>query len=207
MPDVRFLNTRSRFSSLLSSTRYRLTSLIQCWGQCSRLSIDWIQRNSRQPAHCPRLLRGLHHVLDRWILWGSQRATWSRQYVRVLVLVRKSCRLKLPSIFFCIGERELKRNGKHDLTLCSRRWVHHLDIFQEPRVIIRRRLRCRMVSTVNVLEMSADRSTVLSGIYPVIRECSIRPLCTDLINDSIRSQHYVSASNGPDSWLFPSNNS
>ena len=67
------------------------------------------------------------------------------------VLIRKSGRLKLPSILLCIGEHELKRIRKYDLTLCSRRWVHHLDFFQESCVIIRRRLHCCVVSTECVL--------------------------------------------------------
>ena len=103
-------------------------------GSILTLIIDWLPRHSSQLTHRPRLRRRWYCNLRRWILRGSQGTTWSQwttwhpQYVRILVLIRESGWLKLPSIFLCIGGHELKWNRKYDLTLCSRRWVHHLDV-------------------------------------------------------------------------------
>ena len=80
------------------------------------------------------------------------------------------------------------RKGEYDLTLCSCRRVHHLDVLQEPCVVIRRRLLCREVSTANVLkETRTNQSIVPSGASPVIRECpiSLRRAC--LISSLARS--------------------
>ena len=64
----------------------------------------------------------------------------------------------------------------------SRRWVHHVNFFQEPRVIVLCCVPCRMVSTTIALGWHATKQSVVpSGIYPVVREYTISPLRTRLI--------------------------
>ena len=65
--------------------------------------------------------------------------------------MKKLRRLRFPSIFLCIGRRKLKRGGEHGLTSCSGYRVHHLDFFQEPRVIVLCCVPSRMVGVVNTL--------------------------------------------------------
>ena len=73
---------------------------------------------------------------------------------------------------------------------CSRCWVHHLDLFYEPRIIILRRVSCRNVSTTSVL-VKRQLINSPSGIYPVIREFSIPPHWAHLTDSSAHSQYNV----------------
>ena len=154
------LYMRSRCSSPLSSIRYWLTSRVQHRSQYSRSVVDWISRYSCQPAHCARLCPCWCRDLRRGILCRSQGTTRSRQHVRIFTLIREYDRLKLPSVCLFVGRDDLKWNRGHDLMLFSCYWVHHLNIFQKPRIIIRRRVSCRVVSTPNILGRRRWRLTI-----------------------------------------------
>jgi hypothetical protein len=79
---------------------------------------DYRSDTAPLPPTCSlsRLHRCLHCNLHGWILRRSYGATRLYQCVRVLALVWKSGRLKLPIIFLGISGHNLKLNRMHGLT-------------------------------------------------------------------------------------------
>ena len=154
-------------------------------GYDTHINVGWVPCHSRQPAHRPCLRRRLYRNLRGGALWRSQGATWFPQRVRIPAR-DKSGRLKSPSIFFCIGGH-LQRNRRHDLTPSSRYRVHHPGCFQEPCIIIRRSVPCRMVGTTTVSgrRQLTKSTTIPSGIYPIIRECPNSPPYAHLISSPV----------------------
>ena len=105
-----------------------------------------IQCQFRQPAFRSRLRRRLYGNLRSWVLRRPQGKARSAYYVCIFRPQMAAWLVNLPSTSFCIGGQDLRWYRIIDLTSRSRCWVHHLDRFQDPCIIVFRRVPCRVVS-------------------------------------------------------------
>ena len=61
--------------------------------------------------------------------------------------------IDFPSTSFCIGAHDFRWYRSNSLISRSRCWIHNLDCFQDPCIIVFRCVRCRVVSLACLLEV------------------------------------------------------
>ena len=146
------LYTPSRCSFLRSSIRYQLTSQVKFSPLCSlelRLGIVPLPL-TYSPSPSTFLLVPQLAQLGSMATAREGAVYLSRVYFRPQVEVRL---VDFPSISFCTGVHDLRWYRSNDLTSRSRGRVHHLDRFQDSCIIVLRRVPCRVVSVVRLLEV------------------------------------------------------